>query len=101
MSQTGTLVRFLRHWPRRYAALLGGAVLGGLLLAGGAAWWLSRSTEAQAPPVARLWPAFTMTYTMQARDPQTGPLTVDQTRQLIVTSEHAWREQVIRDGLKL
>src|SRR6266536_104072 len=76
------------------------AVLVGLLLAGGAVWWLSRSTNAQAPVVARLWPAFTMTYTVQMRDLQTGRLTADQTRQLVVTSEYAWREQVTRDGIK-
>lgn len=56
-------------------------------------------TTAQHPPYAKIWPAFTMTYAIRGNDIGTDQVRLDQTHRLILTSEYAWRDEVIRDGI--
>lgn len=74
-----------------FLTLLVVAGLGALL-----SWSPSRTT-AQGIRYTKLWPAFTMTYSVTEIDYRTGAAVVDQTRRLVVTNEYAWREDVTHD----
>ena len=55
------------------------------------------TASGQQPMYAKLWPSFTMNYTIRSIDPASGRVLVDQTHRLVVTDEHSWRDDVVQD----
>ena len=56
------------------------------------------------PPVryirCRLWPSFTMTYTLWSYTPVVGRITEDETHELVARNEFEWRDTILRDAVR-
>lgn len=55
--------------------------------------------QAQQSGWPKLWPSFTMVYTLKSTDPATGKVVVDQTHKVVVTDEHNWRDDITQDNV--
>ncbi|MGD9889821.1 MAG: hypothetical protein AB7N70_39345 [Dehalococcoidia bacterium] len=63
--------------------------------------WLDRTPATRAQiDLPRLWPSFTMVYSVREVDIATNTTVFDQTRRLTVVNEYNWQEDVIRDGIE-
>lgn len=99
MTRFRSAIRLLR-WrlrSRRVRWSIGAACLSAIVVVVAMLGVATRS-EAQPKVYARLWPSFTMVYTIRDVDPFSGEVLTDQTWRLVVQDEYAWRQELIRDS---